>query len=173
MSLCDPSRNRPVPSTGAPREQPPFMPVKCDRCGHTHNLHGECSPPETGKIPRFNPLHISHLRLKVDGHIEHLFVAILNGEAVGQILAIKQEWGACGLRMLYVAQKHRHMGIGSRLVSRAEVFAHNEQCNSIEIAVHKGNVEGRKFWIRRRFIDMEDGQEREPSPEYQCMTKAI
>lgn len=136
-----------LPSTGSPR---------------TEQLPGE---------PKFNSLHISHLPLKVDGKTEHLFVAILNGEAVGQVLALKQEWGACGLRMLYVAQKHRHMGIGSRLVSRAQVFAHNEHCKSIEICVHKGNQEGRKFWIRRKFIDEEDRPDQ--LPEYQNMVRAI
>lgn len=185
MKSCDPTLNRPVPSTG---EHPPFMPVKCDRCGHTHNLHGDCPgirEYETGKIepprprteqlpgqPKFNSLHISHLPVKVDGHSEHLFVAILNGEAVGQALAIKQEWGACGLRMLYVARKHRFMGIGSRLVSRVQVFAHNEGCDSIEIAVHKGNVEGRKWWIWRRFID-DETRDMSATPEYRCMVKEL
>lgn len=218
MNPCDPTINRPVPSTGEheiptvqpPRpwpDAPPFMPVKCDRCGHMHNLHGdcltpdptisrdtrsgfkpavpnhtECPPsgilptggPQTEQLsgqPRFNSLHISHLPLKVDGHTEHLFVAILNGEAVGQALALKQEWGTCALRMLYVSQKHRHMGIGSRLVSRVQVFAHNEKCNSIEIAVHKGNTQGRQFWIRRRFIDMDE--DRQTIKEYTCMMMAL
>lgn len=184
MNLCDPNRNRPVPSTGE-REQPPFIPVNCDRCGHTHNLHGDCGQREyeTGKIepprteqlpgqPKFNSLRISHLPLKIDGKTEHLFVAILNGEAVGQVLAIKQEWGACGLRMLFVSPKHRHMGIGTRLVSRVLVFAHNEKCNEVEIAVHKGNNEGILFWIRRKFID-DPERDMSATPEYCCMVRPL
>lgn len=188
MNLCDPHRNPPpsVPSTG---ERPPFMPVKCDRCGNTHNLHGDCGiratteaesivtvsenkRPRTEQLPgepKFNSLHISHLPLKIEGQTIHLFVAILNGEAVGQIIAQKEE-NRCDLRMLYVAQKHRHMGIGSRLVSRAQIFAHNERCNSIEIAVHKGNMQARRFWIHRKFID--DNRPGLP-PDYQCMAREI
>lgn len=145
-----------------------IMPINCERCGSTHGLHGDCLPQEQFK---FNALHVSHLALKVDGHCEHLFVAILNGEAVGQVIALKQPWGACGLRMLFVTPKHRHKGIGSRLVSRVRVFAHNEGCDAVEIAVHKGNSGARKFWIHKRFIDMEE--ERQLGKDCIFMERAI
>ena len=186
----------PVPSTGGPHHhlepspEPPFMPVKCDRCGHTHNLHGDCVSPTTGERivhwndcidrprteqlpgqPKFNSLHISKLAVKVDGHSETIFIAILNGEAVGQIIGIVQPWKAVGARVLFVSQKHRHMGIGTRLVSAIGAWAKENNCTSIEVAVHKGNTEARRFWIRRRFID--DERDMSDTPEHNCMSKAL
>lgn len=166
------------------------MPVKCDRCGHTHNLHGSCLDnlehealleldrirrPRTEQLPgqpKFNSLHISRLLIKVDGHSETLFIAILNGNAVGHVIGMIQPWKACGLRMLFVTPKHRHMGIGIRLVRDVEAWAKEQGANSIEIAVHKGNVEGRTFWIRRRFID-DETRDMSDTPEYRCMVKAL
>lgn len=173
VNPCDPTLNRPVPHRN------PLITFGLNR--HMRRFEKQEPVPSTGERPRteqlpgqpkFNSLHISHLCLKVDGKTEHLFVAILNGEAVGQVLALKQEWGACGLRMLYVSQKHRHMGIGTRLVSRVLVFAHNEKCNEVEIAVHKGNDAGRIFWIRRKFID-DETRDMSATPDYRCMVKPL
>lgn len=179
------------------------MPVDCPRCGTTHNLHGDClskptigvvgpSPypplPPTGNF-QFNELHISRLDVKVDGHTEHLFIAILNGSTVGQVIALFPSWGGfmpedaekpfkpseisrvkvCQLRMLYVMPVHRHKGVATRLFQAVEQFAKRENATQLELCVLKGNTPGRQFWIRNP--DREAGWEQ--SSEYACMVRTL
>lgn len=153
MNLCDPHRNTPHPVPSMREDQPPFLPVDCPRCGTTHNLHGDClskptvgvvgpSPypplPPTGNF-QFNELHISRLDVKVDGHTEHLFIAILNGSAVGQVIAKIQDWKACAVRMLYIMPVHRHKGVATRLFQAVEQFARREKATQLELGCLKAN----------------------------------
>lgn len=130
-------------------------------------------PPNQQESPfKFQSIEIQRLQVKVDGRTETLFIAILDGNAVGQMIGIIQPWEACSARMLFVTPKHRHAGIGTRLVREIEAWGKEQGASSIEIAVHKGNTEGRQFWIRRRFID-DDERDMSTQPEYRCMIKPL
>lgn len=197
MSLCDPNRHRPVRSTGEPsfeskgsfiaptnalppprppeQDRPPFLPVKCDRCGHTHNLHGDCvaSPPETGKIPHFNSLEIQQLPQRIDGETEHLFLAFLNGRAVGSVKAFIRKDKACDVQALFVVQAERGKGIATRMLTKVEAFARSERATHLEISCNRGNVNARQFWIRRRFSD-DESREAQPDPiRYVAMVRPL
>lgn len=181
MNLCDPSQNRPVPSTGE-RPAKDCAQIENKAVRQAENIlrrRAQGFPDflstgevETGKIPHFNALEIQRLQVKVDGHTETLFIAILNGNTAGQVIGIIQPWKACSARMLFVTPKHRHTGIGTRLVREIETWGKEQGATSIEIAVHNGNAEGRAFWIRRRFIDDED-RDMSTQPEYRCMVKPL
>lgn len=155
---------------------------------------GQRDFPPTGNF-HFNAIHISRLAVKVDGHTEHVFIAILNGSAIGQVIANFLPWGGftpedpekpfkpseldrlkvCNLRMLYVMPVHRHKGVATRLFQAVEQFARREKATQLELCVLKGNTPGRQFWIRRaKFIDdpeREAGGER--GAEYTCMAREI
>lgn len=156
----------------------------CKLCRTVHDLRGECQAPKL----QFNALHISRLDVKVDGHTEHLFIAILNGSAVGQVIGNIFEiaampvakgnldnWRRCNLRMLYVMPVHRHKGVATRLFQAVEEYARREKATQLELCVLKGNTPGRKFWIHRgKFIDdpeREAGGDR--SAEYVTMVKEL
>lgn len=87
-------------------------------------------------ISGFNSLHITRLAVKVDGITEHLFIAILNGEAVGQVIAKIRDCKACEVHTLFVTPRCRHMNIATRLVKDVEVFAVQEKASTLEIEVH-------------------------------------
>jgi GNAT superfamily N-acetyltransferase len=142
-------------------------------------------------IFQFNALHVSRLDVKVDGHSEHLFIAILNGSAIGQVIEKMIErdpateinegnsWKViipleriCQIRMLYVMPVHRHKGVATRLFQTVEQFARREKATQFELCVLKGNTPGRRFWIQKgKFID--DPEREAPSAEYACMVKAL
>lgn len=209
MSLCDPNRHRPVRSTGEPsfeskgsfiaptnalpparppeQNRPPFLPVKCGRCGHTHNLHGDCltpdvtithdtrnhTLPETGKIPHFNSLEIQQLPQRIDGETEHLFLAFLNGRAVGSVKAFIRKDKACDVQALFVVQAERGKGIATRMLTKVEAFARSERATHLEISCNRGNVNARQFWIRRRFSD-DESREAQPDPiRYVAMVRPL
>lgn len=201
-------QNPHVALNNAREEERHFMPIDCEKCGATHNLHGDCvaklptpgnpivlgrwPKPETFEsesgpartiqlpgTPQFNSLHISRLAVKVDGHTEHVFIAILNGSAAGQVIAKhaydQTSTRAWNLRMLYVTPVHRHKGVATRLFQAVEQFARREKATQLELCCLKANTAGRAFWIRRgKFIDdpeREAGGER--SAEYVTMVKEL
>lgn len=126
-------------------------------------------------ISGFNSLHVCQLAVKVDGETEHLFIAILNDEAVGQVIAKIQYWKACAVRMMFVKLNCRHMGIATRLMKAVEAFAIQEKATQLELCVLRGNIPARRFWIHRcKFIDDETREAEGPrQAEYVTMVKAL
>lgn len=149
----------------------------------------ECPPsgirPTGGKTEafRFNELHVSRLAVKVDGHTEHVFIAIINGSAVGQVIANRVDYGSTirgpkvsHIRKLYIMPVHRHKGVATRLMRDVEAWAKTEHATQLELCVLKGNAAGRAFWIKRcKFINI-DGRDAPEGPrqaEYVVMEKSL
>jgi GNAT superfamily N-acetyltransferase len=119
---------------------------------------------------------ITRLQRKVDGETDHLFIAIIDNEAVGSVVATLMLSNAIGVQMLFVAHKHRHFGIATRLMAELEAWARSQRATQLELSVLKGNIPARQFWIRKcKFIDDEEGREVEGprKGDYICMSKLL
>ncbi len=130
-------------------------------------IHGMSDPFQ------FRAFEIQQLAQKIDGETEHLFLAFLNGKAVGSITARIWDDKACGIRRLFVCPKERGRGIATRLLNKAETFARQERSTCLEIAVNRGNVNARQWWIRKKFYDA-PSRDAAPDPvKFICMIKPI
>jgi GNAT superfamily N-acetyltransferase len=120
-------------------------------------------------------ISITRLQRKVDGETDHLFIAIIDNEAVGGVVAKHQPWNAVGVRMLFVAHKHRHLGIATRLMAEVEAWARSQKATQLELAVLRGLIPVRQFWIRKcKFIDDEGREAEGPrKDDYICMIKLL
>lgn len=148
------------PSTGTfPR---PAIELHADVWGAQPAIHEpqQLDTSQLNREPEFNSLHISRLQTKVDGITEQLFIAILNGEAVGTVTARIQEWKACAIKVLFVSPKHRHIDIATRLMQNVEAWARTEKATQLELCVQRSNTPARQFYIHRcKFIDIPDDSE--------------
>lgn len=83
------------------------------------------------------------------------FVAMENDELIGIILA-----GHDGRRgyiyHMSVREESRHMGIGTKLVSKCLEALKNEGINKVALLVFKRNEVGNAFWEKQGFILRED-----------------
>lgn len=122
--------------------------------------------------PTLRNIHITRLAVKVDGITEHQFIVILDKEGVGTVFAKVKAREGCYLRSMFVTQAHRHRGIGTKLLRSVEGWARSERADQLEISVHKGNAEARKWWINRKFIDAPE-RDTTALPDYRTMIKPL
>jgi len=97
---------------------------------------------------------IHRLEQKVDGDSETLFIAFLNNQFAGSVVAKIMECRACSIRMLFVSLRHRRAGVATALLNELTEWARKQDAEGLEVIVLKDNGPARQFYIRKgKFID--------------------
>jgi len=99
----------------------------------------------------------------VDGLRERQFVIVdTRRKILGRVGVTAQGLAVASMRQLFVDPNHRHQGIGSLLVEKCFEFAKDRGCKSLNLSLHKMNVElGAKFYEPLGFIlaaEFSDGE---------------
>lgn len=97
-------------------------------------------------------------RLNDDNH--KFFILEEDGDAVGFVgleLRSTQSFFEMGdyieIHELFVVEEYRRNGVGSKLLERAETFAEENECDSVQLSVDVRNMEAKKLYAESGFDD--------------------